>query len=106
MAHVSGLRNQQEYANPMIDIEEAKKLVHALEKDLSAVQDGSAGIQNLKDEVKALKAVLESPEPEHDWVSDALRNIHTIIDEGTATAKIDAIIAGRYIASIGRMLGL
>lgn len=90
----------------MIDIDAAKKLVHALEEDLSKVQDGSAAFQTLKDEVTALKAVLETPDPGHSWVRDALHSIHTAIDEGTETAKVDAIVAGRYVAAIGKMLGL
>ncbi len=92
----------QESAITMIDIDAAKKLVHSLEEDLSKVQNGSAQFQTLKDEVAALKAVLETPDPGHSWVRDALHSIHTAIEEGEA----DAIIAGRYVASIGRMLGL
>lgn len=90
----------------MIDIDAAKKLVHALEEDLSKVQDGSAAFQTLRDEVTALKAVLETPDPGHGWVRDALHSIHATIEEGADTAKVDAIVAGRYVAAIGRMLGL
>jgi len=90
----------------MIDIDEARKLVHALDQDLSRVQSGSTDLQTLRNEVDALKGVLETPEPGHGWVRDALHSIHTIIDEGAATAKIDAIIASRYVTAIGKMLGL
>ena len=83
----------------MIDIEEARKLVHALEADLDRFQDGSADLQTLR-------KVLQAPDPGHGWVRDALESIHSGIQEGVDTAKLDAIIAGRYIASIGRMLGL
>jgi hypothetical protein len=90
----------------MIDIDEAKKLVHALEADLAKVQSGSAQFQTLKDEVAALKSVLESPDPGHGWVRDALHSIHTAIDQGADVARVDAIIAARYVAAIGKMLGL
>ena len=90
----------------MIDIDEARKLVHALEKDLSKAQGGSVDIQTLRDEVKALKGVLEAPDPGHDWIRDALHSIHTAIEEGAETAKVDAIIASRYVTAIGKMLGL
>lgn len=90
----------------MIDIDEARKLVHALEKDLAGGQSGSVNIQTLRDEVNALKVVLETPDPGHDWVRDALHSIHTAIEEAAETAKVDAIIASRYVAAIGRMLGL
>ena len=83
----------------MIDIDEARKLVHALEADLDRFQDGSADLETLR-------KVLQAPDPGHGWVRDALESIHSGIQEGVDTAKLDAIIAGRYIASIGRMLGL
>ena len=90
----------------MIDLDEARKLVHALEKDLDRVQGGSADIQTLRDEVETLRNVLQAPDPGHGWVRDALEGIHSTIQEGVDTAKLDAIIAGRYIAAIGKMLGL
>lgn len=90
----------------MIDIDEARKLVHALEKDLDRVQQGSADIQTLRDEVETLRNVLEAPDPGHSWVRDALESIHSSIAEGVDTAKLDAIVAGRYITAIGKMLGL
>jgi hypothetical protein len=90
----------------MIDIEEARKLVHALECDLDKVQGGAADIQTLRDEVESLRKVLQTPEPGHGWVRDALEGLHSSIQEGVDTAKLDAIVAGRYIAAIGKMLGL
>ena len=90
----------------MIDIEEARKLAHALERDLDKVQGGTADIQTLRDEVETLRNVLQAPDPGHSWVRDALEGLHSSIQEGVDTAKLDAIIAGRYIAAIGKMLGL
>lgn len=90
----------------MIDIDEARKLVHALDADLARVQSGSADIQTLRDEVEALKGVLASPDPGHGWVREALHSIHTIIQASAQTARVDAIIAGRYVTAIGKMLGL
>ena len=90
----------------MIDIDEAKKLVHALEQDLARMESGTGDIQTLRDEVELLRNVLGSPDPEHGWVRDALQGIHATIRDGADTAKVDAIIAGRYLAAIGKMLGL
>ena len=50
--------------------------------------------------------MLQAPDPGHSWVRDALEGLHSSIQEGVDTAKLDAIIAGRYIAAIGKMLGL
>lgn len=90
----------------MIDIDEARKLVHALESDLDRFQGGSSELQALREEVETLRNVLQAPDPGHGWVKEALGDIRTSIQHGADTAKLDAIIAGRYVASIGKMLGL
>ena len=90
----------------MIDIDEARKLVHALEADLDRFQDGSADLQTLRNEVETLRNVLQAPDPGHGWVKEALADVRTSIQHGADTAKLDAIIAGRYVASLGKMLGL
>ena len=90
----------------MVDIDEARKLVHALEGDLAKLKGGTADIRTLQSEVQALKKALESPEPGHGWLRDALESLHKAIEEGAETAKVDAIIASRYVTAIGKMLGL
>ncbi len=90
----------------MIDLDEARKLVHALEKDLDRVEGGGADLETLRKEVVSLRTVLQEPEPAHGWVREALEDIHGIIQDGLDTAKLDTIVAGRYIAAIGKMLGL
>jgi hypothetical protein len=90
----------------MIDIDEARKLVHALDADLDGLSDGSADLQKLRNEVEALRGVLQAPDPGHGWVREALEDIRSSIQHGADTARIDAIVAGRYIAALGKMLGL
>jgi len=90
----------------MLNIEEVRKLVTALEKDLAKAESGSADVQALKDEVEALRKELNSSDPGHGWVQEALERIHTRIDAAARTAKVDAFIAGPYISAIGRILGL
>ena len=90
----------------MIDIDEARKLVHALEADLDRFQDGSTDLETLRNEVETLRDVLQAPDPGHRWVKEALEDIRTSIQHGADTAKLDAIVAGRYVASLGKMLGL
>jgi hypothetical protein len=90
----------------MLNLEEVRKLVTALEQDLAKAESGSADVQALKDEVEALRKALHSSEPGHGWVREALERIHARIDAVAETAKTDAAIAGPYIAAIGRILGL
>ena len=90
----------------MLNLDEVRKLVSALEKDLARAESGSADVQALKDEVEALRKALSSPEPGHGWVKEKLERIHERIDSAAETAKADAFKAGPYIAAIGRILGL
>ncbi len=90
----------------MLNLEEVKKLVAALEQDLARAESGSPDVQALKDEVEALRKVLNSSDPRHGWVQEGLERIHERIDAAARTAKVDAFIAGPYITEIGRILGL
>ena len=82
-----------------IDLDEVARLVDALERDLNNVQGPSKEIQRLKDEVDTLKNVLKSPVRRHHWIRDAL---HDIRDAAVA----EGIEVSRYVAEIGRILGL
>lgn len=86
----------------MVDLKEAERIVHALEADLAKVQRGREDVQVLRDEVEALKAVLEAPDPVPERVGHGLRKIHAIVD----VVIDDALKASDYVARIGRMLGM
>jgi cell division septum initiation protein DivIVA len=82
-----------------IDLDEVARLIDALERDLAKVQGKSQDIQRLKDEIDTLKNVLRSPVRRPHWVRDAL---HDIRDAAVA----EGIEVSRYVAEIGRILGL
>lgn len=86
---------------PNVDLKEVERLVAAIESDLAKVRSGSEGVDALRDEVDSLKQLLDSnahPEPVH----DRLRSMHRLLDE----LVDDAIQGARYVADIGRMLGM
>jgi cell division septum initiation protein DivIVA len=83
-----------------VDLDEVRKLLDTLERDLEHVNDDSSAVQRLKDEVQTLRNVLESPVRRHHWVRDSLHGIREAFDSAGA-AK-----ASRYVAEIGRILGL
>ena len=89
-----------------IDFEEVTKLVHAIERDLAQVQKGSSDVQLLRDEVETLKNVLSSPIRRHHWVREGLHALRMAFQEGLGTVTADGLKAGRYIAEIGRILGM
>jgi archaellum component FlaC len=84
---------------PQIDLDEVARLIEALERDLNSVKGSSKDIQRLRDEVDTLKNVLKSPIRRHHWVSDALHDIRD-------AAVTEGIEVSRYVAEIGRILGL
>jgi hypothetical protein len=46
-----------------VDLNEAARLIDALERDMAKVRGGSADVQRLRDEVEALRKLLDAPAP-------------------------------------------
>jgi hypothetical protein len=91
---------------PEVDLEEVRKLVEALERDLENAPSDSTAVQRLKDEVETLKNVLGSPVRRHHWVRDSLHGIRDAFDHAWDSAVADGLKASRYVAEIGRILGM
>jgi cell division septum initiation protein DivIVA len=89
-----------------IDLDEVAALIDALERDLQKIQGDSQDVQRLKDEVETLKNLLQSPVRRHHWVRDALHGIRERFDDALDTAVAGGVQASRYIAEIGRILGM
>jgi hypothetical protein len=89
-----------------IDLEQAAKLIHELERDLAKVQGGAADVQRLRDEVETLRNLLNSPVQRHHWVSDSLHDIRSLLDETVDEAVYEGTTISRYAADIARILGL
>jgi len=85
-----------------VDLQEVERLVASLEADLAKVRSGSEDVQALRDEVEALKRLLDSDSDAHGPVNDRLRTIRSLMDE----LGYDALQGARYVADIGRMLGM
>ena len=89
-----------------VDLDEVGKLIEALERDLETVDSDSASVQRLRDEVQTLKNVLGSPVQRPHWVRDGLHGVREAFDSAVDTAVADGLKASRYIAEIGRILGM
>ena len=81
-------------------------LFRSLEQDLKKVRGGSRDIQRLRDEVETLKNVLNSPVRRHHWVKDGLHGIREAFENGLDKAIAEGLKGSRYIAEIGRILGM
>jgi hypothetical protein len=91
---------------PDIDLDEVRKLVEALEHDLGKAHGDARDLQVLRDEVETLKNVLNSPVRRHHWVRDGLHGIREGFENVMDSAIAEGLRASRYIAEIGRMLGM
>lgn len=89
-----------------VDLDAASKLVEALARDLETIPGDATSLQRLKDEVETLRNVLGSPVQRHHWVRDGLHGVREAFHAGLDTAVADALKASRYVAEIGRILGM
>ena len=89
-----------------VNLDEAAKLIEALEQDLQKVSGDSRDLQRLRDEVETLRNVLNSPVRGHHWVRDGLHSIRDVFENALDTAVAEGLKGGRYIAEIGRILGM
>ena len=89
-----------------VDLEEVGRLVEAMESDLEKIPGDSADVQRLKDEVQTLKNVLGSPVRRQHWVRDGLHSIRDAMENALDTAVAEGMKGSRYIAEIGRILGM
>lgn len=87
---------------PPIDVDEVARLVAAIERDLEHVQAGRADLQALRDEVRALGALLDTSAADH-AMGEGLQQVHRRL---TDIAVEDGFKAADYLARIGRMLAL
>ena len=96
----------KEPKDQQIDLDEVARLIEALERDLKNVRGDSKDIQRLRDEVETLKNVLGSPVRRHHWIRDALHGIRGGFDDALDTAVTEGMEVSRYVAEIGRILGM
>lgn len=100
MTTIKGVQGQA------VDLEEVGRLIEAMESDLEKIPGDSADVQRLKDEVQTLKNVLGSPVRRQHWIKDGLHGIREALDEALDTAVAEGLKGSRYVAEIGRMLGM
>jgi len=89
-----------------VDLEEARRLVEALERDIARLGEGTAEVATLRGEVAQLRAALRAAAPAHPEVHSGLENVRDALHRAGDELFDDAVKVGDYVARIGRMLGL
>ena len=100
------MTTEKENSAQEVNLEEAAKLIEALEQDLKKVSGDSGEIQRLRDEVETLKNVLNSPVRRQHWVKEGLHSIREVFVNALDTAVAKGLKGGQYVAEIGRILGM
>jgi len=100
------MSTEQDKGPAGIDIDEVKRLVEALERDLDKVGEGASGIETLRSEVDQLRGALRSAEPGHREVHSGLENVRNVLHRAGDELLDDAVKVGEYVTWIGRMLGM
>ncbi|MCG6877156.1 MAG: hypothetical protein LJE97_18855 [Betaproteobacteria bacterium] len=100
------MSTEQDKGRAGIDIDEVKRLIEALERDLDKVGEGSSGVETLRSEVDQLRAALRSATPAHREVHSGLENVRNVLHRAGDELLDDAVKVGEYVTWIGRMLGL
>jgi hypothetical protein len=88
-----------------IDLQEAARLVDALEQDLAQLKIGRGDLEHLRVDVEQLRAALASTRPNEE-VHGGLAGLHKKLHAATDELLTDAVKAGDYLARIGRLLGM
>ncbi len=89
-----------------IDLDEVGRLVDALEDDLAKARSDSSRIDALRAEVEQLRAALGAESPEDGDVHRGLSGLRDAMHKLGDELISDAFEGSRYIAQIGRILGL
>jgi hypothetical protein len=88
-----------------VDLEEAARLIDALEQDLAQLKSGRGDLDHLRADVEQLRSALASAQP-HEQVHGGLTGLREKLHAAGDELMTDAVRTGDYIARIGRLLGM
>lgn len=91
---------------PGIDIDEARRLLDALERDVSGIDGTAADLDVLRAEIRELRQVLQADGSTPEEMQTGLHGMRDRLHDFPEELKGDAFQAGRYLAELGRILGL
>jgi hypothetical protein len=91
---------------PDVDIAEARRLLDALERDVQGLDGHAPDLDVLRAEIQALRHVLHTDSSTAEELQSGLHDMRDRLHDFPEELKGDAFQAGRYLAELGRILGL
>ena len=87
-------------------LDRVRSLVAAMERELANAPADQPNVQALRQEIETLKQVLADGEDQHVLVKEKLHTVRGTLQDMTARVESEVLQDSRYIAEIGRILGL
>lgn len=92
--------------NHGFSLERVRSLVAAMEQELANAPADRPDVQALRQEIETLKQVLANGDNQHGLVKEKLHTVRGTLQDMTARVESEVLQDSRYIAEIGRILGL
>jgi len=92
--------------NENFSLDRVRSLVAAMEHELAHAPADRPDVQALRQEIDTLKQLLASGDSQHGLVKEKLHTVRGTLQDMTARVESEVLQDSRYIAEIGRILGL
>jgi len=92
--------------NENFSLDRVRSLVTAMEQELANAPADRPDVQALRQEIDHLKQLLASNDSQHGLVKEKLHTVRGTLQDMTARVESEVLQDSRYIAEIGRILGL
>lgn len=91
---------------PDLDLARVRRLIDELDAEVANAPGDAVGVQDLKDEIATLRAVLDAPKQKSGWIAEGLHSIGVQLEQSAKSVRGEVLREGAFIAEIGRILGL
>ncbi len=93
-------------AHPDLDLARIRRLIDELDAEVANAPADADGVQDLKDEIATLRAVLDAPKQKSGWIADGLHTIGVQLEQTAKSVRGEVMRESVFVAEIGRILGL
>ncbi|MBW6493450.1 MAG: hypothetical protein K0B16_02630 [Burkholderiaceae bacterium] len=93
-------------APPDLDLGRIRRLIDELDAEVANAPGDVSGVQDLKDEITTLRAVLDAPKQKSGWIAEGLHTIGVQLEQSAKSLRGEVLRESVFAAEIARILGL